>query len=189
MVMSDRSYNTEGYRYGMNGQEKVDEITSGHYTAEYWEYDARIGRRWNPDPIVLPWESPYATFNNNPIVFSDPSGASSGQGEPVKETQPDYDPSKDKTSVVGQEVEVTAKRPEWQPQNYGEIKSAYRQQVRNDFATDKRQQGWYGQSPPEKYMRDLADAQLREFYRQSWVNSKFGAGKLEHWVGCSSHLM
>ena len=47
MVMPDRNINTEGYRYGMNGQEKTDEIHNGHYTAEFWEYDSRLGRRWN----------------------------------------------------------------------------------------------------------------------------------------------
>jgi hypothetical protein len=37
-------------------------------------YDSRIGRRWELDPIVKPWESPYATFANNPIWHSDPKG-------------------------------------------------------------------------------------------------------------------
>lgn len=31
-------------------------------------------RRWENDPVVKPWESPYATFGNNPIVFVDPNG-------------------------------------------------------------------------------------------------------------------
>ena len=40
------------YRYGFNGQEKSDEIKGegSSYTAEFWEYDPRIGRRWNIDP-------------------------------------------------------------------------------------------------------------------------------------------
>ncbi|MFO0477362.1 MAG: RHS repeat domain-containing protein [Bacteroidota bacterium] len=65
-----------GYRYGFNGQEKDDEIAgNGNInTAEFWQYDTRLGRRWNTDPIVKPWESPYATFANNPIWFSDVNG-------------------------------------------------------------------------------------------------------------------
>jgi hypothetical protein len=59
----------------MNGQEKVDEVAPGHYTAEYWEYDSRLGRRWNRDPIPKHYESPYAAFANNPIWFVDPLGA------------------------------------------------------------------------------------------------------------------
>ena len=40
-----------GYRYGFNGQEKSDEIASSVTSAEYWMYDARLGRRWNIDPL------------------------------------------------------------------------------------------------------------------------------------------
>jgi len=58
----------------MNGQEKVDEVAPGHYTAEYWEYDSRIGRRWNIDPVYKHQFSNYAVFGNNPILFVDPLG-------------------------------------------------------------------------------------------------------------------
>ena len=71
-----RSYNATTNTRGFGGQEKDNEIygEGNAYTAEYWEYDPRLGRRWNVDPIVRPWESPYATFANNPIYFVDPSG-------------------------------------------------------------------------------------------------------------------
>jgi len=59
------------YRFGMNGQEKVDEVHPGHYTAEYWEYDSRLGRRWNLDPNPQISISDYACFANNPIYFAD----------------------------------------------------------------------------------------------------------------------
>ena len=75
--MPGRNYNSSNYRYGMNGQENDNEITGNvgtHTSAEYWEYDTRLGRRWNTDPIVKPWESPYATFRDNPILMADPSG-------------------------------------------------------------------------------------------------------------------
>ncbi len=39
-------------------------------------YDSRIGRRWERDPVVKVWESSYATFANNPILFADPLGLS-----------------------------------------------------------------------------------------------------------------
>ena len=66
-----------GYRYGMNGQEKVDEIngvTGSHYTALFWEYDARLGRRWNLDPKPNPSISQYNCFAGNPIWYSDVLG-------------------------------------------------------------------------------------------------------------------
>ena len=65
------------YRYGFNGHEKSDEIkgSGNSYTAEFWEYDPRVGRRWNVDPIRKEYESPYATFSNNPIWLIDPTGS------------------------------------------------------------------------------------------------------------------
>lgn len=74
MVMPVRSYNAGAYRYGFNGQEKSTEINDNSYTAEFWQYDPRIGRRWNVDPVIKPNESPYATFANSPIWLSDPNG-------------------------------------------------------------------------------------------------------------------
>lgn len=65
------------YRYGFGGQEKDDEINGvegSSYTAEYWQYDSRLGRRWNLDPIPLPNEASYVAFRNNPILYNDPKG-------------------------------------------------------------------------------------------------------------------
>lgn len=67
----------EGYRYAFGSMEKDDEISGegNSYTAEFWQYSPRTGRRWNIDPVVKHHESPYATYANNPIWFSDPDGA------------------------------------------------------------------------------------------------------------------
>jgi RHS repeat-associated protein len=67
---------TFSYRFGFNGQEMDDEIAGegNHNTALFWEYDTRIGRRWNQDPKPNPSISDYATFANNPIWFNDPLG-------------------------------------------------------------------------------------------------------------------
>jgi RHS repeat-associated protein len=74
--MPGRNISSSSYRYGFNGQEKTTEINSDGnlYNAEYWEYDSRIVRRWNPDPMKKYYESPYAAFGNNPISFADPNG-------------------------------------------------------------------------------------------------------------------
>ena len=69
-----RSSNPNAYRFGMNGQEKSDEltgITGSHYRAMFWEYNAITGRRWNLDPKPKAWESWYSTFGGNPILNSD----------------------------------------------------------------------------------------------------------------------
>jgi RHS repeat-associated protein len=66
-----------GYRYGFNGQERTDELkgAGNHYTAQFWEYDPRLGRRWNIDPVVKHDQSGFSALANNPIWFIDPTGA------------------------------------------------------------------------------------------------------------------
>jgi hypothetical protein len=76
-VMPGRNSSSEDYRYGMNKQESDKEISGTwgtHYSAMFWEYDSRLGRRWNVDPVVKPWESSYSCFNNNPIFNRDVYG-------------------------------------------------------------------------------------------------------------------
>ena len=80
-LLPGRNYSSNTYRFGFNGQEKDDEIYGApgtSYTAEFWQYDPRTVRRWNLDPIVKHWESPYACFNGNPIVRIDPRGNNAG---------------------------------------------------------------------------------------------------------------
>jgi RHS repeat-associated protein len=75
MTMPGRKFSsTGGYRYGFNGQENSNEIAVGLTTAMYWEYDSRIGRRWNLDPKPTSGLSQYTVFFNNPIWFNDPFG-------------------------------------------------------------------------------------------------------------------
>jgi hypothetical protein len=80
MTMPGRKYQqgNSKYRYGFGGQEKSNEIKGegNSYTAEFWEYDPRVGRRWNVDPVKKSFESPYATFSNNPINRIDIHGNS-----------------------------------------------------------------------------------------------------------------
>lgn len=62
------------YRFGFNGQERQPELGSSYTTAEYWMYDGRLGRRWEIDPVVKGYISPYATLGNNPIFYNDVNG-------------------------------------------------------------------------------------------------------------------
>ena len=77
MLMPGRVYSsTSGYRYGFNTQEFENEIsgTGNHTSALKWEYDTRLVRRWNLDPIYTHNESRYVTNGNNPIFHTDPLG-------------------------------------------------------------------------------------------------------------------
>ncbi|MEQ9262023.1 MAG: RHS repeat-associated core domain-containing protein [Owenweeksia sp.] len=81
--MPGRSFNSGDYRFGFNGHEMDDEVkgTGNHLSFGDYGYDPRLGRRWQIDPKTkkYPDISPYATFANNPISFTDPDGK-----EPVR---------------------------------------------------------------------------------------------------------
>lgn len=91
------------YRYGFNGQEMSNEIkgVGNSYTAEFWEYDPRAGRRWNVDPVIDPSESPYATNKNNPILFDDPEGDCPTCPKPEKDGKAEGDITTTSTRVFG----------------------------------------------------------------------------------------
>ncbi|MBU0488156.1 MAG: hypothetical protein KKD31_09425 [Bacteroidetes bacterium] len=76
-----RSFNASDYRFGYQGSEKDDEITSvtgSHYTTYFRELDTRLLRWWSLDPksSATPWESPYMTMGGNPVWWNDPWGDS-----------------------------------------------------------------------------------------------------------------
>ncbi|NQU32890.1 MAG: hypothetical protein HQ521_06615 [Bacteroidetes bacterium] len=78
MQMDERTItNTvEGYRFGFNGQEGDDEVAGkgNSYTATFWQFDSRLGRKWNMDPRQQYPVSPYACFSNSPIYIIDRLG-------------------------------------------------------------------------------------------------------------------
>ena len=76
VTLDGRTMQGDGYRYGWNTQEKVDEISGlgNHFTAMFWEYDTRLGRRWNLDPIYYTDISRFVVNGNNPIYYLDPNG-------------------------------------------------------------------------------------------------------------------
>ena len=74
--MPDRKSQGQDYRFGFNGQEKSNEIKgeNNSYSALFWEYDPRYGRRMNTDPKPNMSISPYAALANNPNWFKDLKG-------------------------------------------------------------------------------------------------------------------
>lgn len=76
--MDGRTFGSEKYRFGFNGQELDDEVAGNGNTntALFWEYDTRLGRRWNIDPLFkdLPGISPYIFSYNSPLIFNDQTG-------------------------------------------------------------------------------------------------------------------
>ena len=64
-------------KYKYNGKELQDELGLGMYAMDMRQYDPAIGRWVVQDPVVHLSVSPYVAFDNNPTIFSDPSGADS----------------------------------------------------------------------------------------------------------------
>jgi len=76
-LLPGRNYSSDAYRFGFGGQLKDNEVYGSEgtsYTAEFWQYDSRTGRRWNLDPKPNLSISPYATFALNPILVNDANG-------------------------------------------------------------------------------------------------------------------
>jgi len=125
-VIESRAFASGEYRYGMNGQEKDDEL-AGTYSAEYWQFDSRLGRRWNVDPVTKPHESSYAAFANNPIWFVDPNGAdtSFAQSKEGLSVQKEFNDAIDELdraikAVEGEikKLEEKAEKKNWSPEKY-----------------------------------------------------------------------
>ena len=78
MAMGNRKFmqGSSKYRYSINAQEKETDLNENITTAEFWEYDSRIGRRWNVDPKPNISISPYNCFAGNPIFYPDMKGDS-----------------------------------------------------------------------------------------------------------------
>ncbi len=72
-AIESRAFASGEYRFGMNGQEKDDEF-AGTYSAEFWQYESRLGRRWNLDQLGKPTMTHYSCFANSPIFYNDPLG-------------------------------------------------------------------------------------------------------------------
>jgi len=53
MIMPGRSYSSDEYRYGFQGQEKDEEVkgSGNHMTTQWRQYDPRIGRWFTIDCI------------------------------------------------------------------------------------------------------------------------------------------
>jgi len=81
MLMPGRNFSSNSYKFGFNGMEKDNEITNvvgASYDFGARIYDSRVGRWLACDPLFMkfPWQSPFSAFNNNPVLYEDPTGES-----------------------------------------------------------------------------------------------------------------
>jgi hypothetical protein len=156
--ISDRTYNVSSnyYRYGFNKQEKDDELFEygNSYTAEFWEYDVRLARRFNLDPVIKISESPYACIANSPIWLIDPSGADTDklyyEGSAMSRLNQIQNPKQ------GDKYEVFAFLVAG---NYGNY---YAEQITRVYhaGNDYGPAGWYSESEYEFINRDWGHGQV-----------------------------
>jgi len=78
MVMPERSFSNEKYRYGFNGKENDNEVKGIGNSVDFGAriYDSRLGRWLSLDPLMkkYPHYAPYIYCSNNPVFFVDPDG-------------------------------------------------------------------------------------------------------------------
>ena len=72
MTMPGRSYTSENYRFGYQGQEKNSDLSGVdgvHLDFKYRIHDSRLGRFLSIDPLThsYPWNSHY-TFSENRVI-------------------------------------------------------------------------------------------------------------------------
>ena len=156
-LLTDGNYSSGDYRFGFNSQEKDDEIygQGNSYSAEFWQYDARLGRRWNVDPMTNeePGWSPYRAFYDNPIRFIDPTGllesthtdeegnviavyddGDNGVYRHKNEDLKDFDPEKESLTTIGAEkVGETEQWDEFVSPETGKTMTNYKIQFGKSF--------------------------------------------------------
>lgn len=76
---SCRSEEAEAYK--LNGKEYEDSFGLNIYEMDLRQLDPAIGRWTVMDPVVHHDYSPYSAFDNNPVYWSDPSGADSNPAD------------------------------------------------------------------------------------------------------------
>jgi hypothetical protein len=174
--MPDRGSNA--YIYGFNGQEKDNGIygDGNSYTAEYWQYDTRLGRRWNRDPLEHQFssDSPYSCFFNNPIFYRDPLGLT---GEPPA-------PKKDKVQE-GEGPAAVAKRngitleqlAKWNPEifkNYEDCpdKTKYWQNEEKNYMLH-----------PDQELIVSDPTEYNNFMNQTWGEFSQNPNDVAEWAG------
>ena len=80
-AMPDMQYTSDtskSYRFGFNGEEKMDDIDGGGMAYDLGArfYDGRLGRMFTKDPLGsdYPWQSTYSYCYNSPIKSVDIKG-------------------------------------------------------------------------------------------------------------------
>ncbi|WP_062053204.1 RHS repeat-associated core domain-containing protein [Aquimarina longa] len=84
--------NGREHNYGFNGVEHEESLDLNLYEMDVRQYDPTIARWTGIDPVTHHSMSTYNAFDNNPVFWSDPSGANSDEDiRNAKANKPDWD--------------------------------------------------------------------------------------------------
>jgi RHS repeat-associated protein len=170
-LMPGRSKYLNIYRYGFNSQEADNEVYGDKqsYTAEFWQYDTRLGRRWNIDPVQHPSLSPFSAFADNPVRWKDPLGIDtieldrrgteisrrSGGSEPVI-TLPEPVEVKPNKDVTPAPKESSKPNPKTNPYRTGSLPwLAYQNNSNNANLWNNRSRFTWSNSTQSPWMRNF----------------------------------
>jgi RHS repeat-associated protein len=92
---------------------KTNEIAGegNSFSTEFRQYDPRLGKWLSLDPLMeqFPWMSPFVGFDNNPILYVDPWGLSSTEGDENKKKEGDkkeVEPEKKDNSYIDKDGKI-----------------------------------------------------------------------------------
>ncbi len=132
--------------YSFQAQEHDDEIAGkgNHTSAEFWEYDTRLGRRWNIDPVIKANYSSYLTFGNNPVIFIDPNGRTDYYNTKGKKIGSDGLENSEKRMALNRSTQKEIKRATKQGINISLNSNVYKDiiQIPNPSTLDKMEKMW-----------------------------------------------
>lgn len=87
MLIKDRTYTSDSYRFGFNGYENEQDISGKGSVIDFGAriYDSRLGKFFSVDPITYPFWSPYQYDANCPILVKDYLGMGVDVDPPIKD--------------------------------------------------------------------------------------------------------
>jgi hypothetical protein len=155
-----------GYRWGFGSQECDNDLSGrgNSYTAEFWQYESRLGRRWNVDPVDQVFLSNYSVNGCNPILFNDPRGAKFGKGkehanEYRAETEKRRDESVDRQNSIQNKLNNRISRKQGKNENY-------------NVETDRKAKNYIGKIQNEQNLQNgLAEVfcEIEALEKSDWV--------------------
>lgn len=135
VLLNGRNWSTEEYRYGFNGLESEIGVASSQdlWSAFFRINDSRLGRWFSIDPLysIFCFQSPYVSMDNNPVWYSDVSGAGAEDGNAITYTVKTGDTPESIAKEAGISIWELADFNSGQSQESGSSNAGFFQPIRS----------------------------------------------------------